>query len=104
MQDNKPGEEIWLCNGCLDFPFTNIQNKKLFLLYENENNLTTNTDLTQFSTTCSICLRKLGKPIKGIPFNCCKSLLVHSRCSKLKLSEIRNLSKTKKYIWECHYC
>ena len=28
----------------------------------------------------------------------------HRRCGKLKSSEIRNLSKSKKYIWECHYC
>ena len=93
MQKNKPGEEICFCDGCLDFPFTNIDNKKLLLLYENENNLTTNIDLTKFSTTCSICL----------PCNCCNSL-VHRRCSKLKSSEIRDLSKTKKYMWECHYC
>ena len=59
MQENKPGEEICLCNGCPDFPFTNFDNKKLLLLYENENNLTTNIDLTKFSTTCSICLHKL---------------------------------------------
>ena len=49
------------------------------------------------------CLHKLGKPLKGIPCNCCNSL-IHRRCSKLKSSEIRDLSKTKKYIWECHYC
>ena len=103
IQRNKPGEKIWLCNECLDFPFTDIDNKKLLLLYENENNITTNIDLTKFSTTCSICLRKLGKPSKGIPCNCCTSL-AHRRCSKLKSSEIRDLSKTKKYIWECHYC
>ena len=90
MQENKPGEEIWLCSGCLD-----IDNKKLLLLHENENNLTTNIDLTKFSTTCRICLRKLQKPLKGIPCNCCNSL-VHRRCSKLKSSEIRDLSKTKK--------
>ena len=53
MQESKPGEEIWVCNICLDFPFTNIDNKKLLLLYENENNPTTNIDLTKFSTTCS---------------------------------------------------
>ena len=41
--------------------------------------------------------------LKGIPCNCCKSL-VHRRCSKLKPSEIRDLSKTKNYIWECLYC
>ena len=103
MQENTPGEEIWLCNGCLDFPFTNIDNKKLPLLYENENNLTTNIDLTKFSTTCSTCLCKLGKPFKGKPCNCCNSL-DHRRCSKLKSPEIRDLSKTKKYMWECHYC
>ena len=104
MQKNKPGEEIWLCIRCLDFPFSNIDNKKLLLLHENENNLTTNIDLiTKFSITCSICLHKLGKPLKGIPCNCCKSL-VHRRCSKLKPSEIRDLSKTKNYIWECLYC
>ena len=97
MEENKPGEEIWLCNGCLDFPFTNIDNKNLLLLHENENNLTTNIDLTKFSITCSIYLHKLGKPLKGIPSNCCKSL-VHRRCTKLKSSEIRDLSKTKKYI------
>ena len=87
----------------LDFPFTNIDNKNLLLLHENENNLTTNNDLTKFSVTCSIYLRKLGKSLKGIPCNCCKSF-VHRRCSKLKLSEIGHLSKTKKYLWECHYC
>ena len=59
MQENKPGEKIWLCNECLDFRFTDVDNKKLLLLYENENNLTSNIDLTKFSTTCSICLRKL---------------------------------------------
>ena len=64
MQENKPGEEIWLCIGCLDFPFSNIDNKKLLLLHENENNLTTNIDLTKFSITCSICLCKLGKSFK----------------------------------------
>ena len=95
--------KIWLCNVCLDFPFTNIDNKKLLLLHENENNPPTNIDLTKFNTSCSICLRKLGKPLKGIPFNCCNSL-IHRRCSKLKSSEIRDLSKTEKYIWECHYC
>ena len=103
MLENKPGEEIWLCNGCLDFPFKNIDNKNLLLLHENENNLSTNRDLTKFSITCSICLRKLEKPLKGITCNCCKSF-VHIRCSKLKSSEIRDLSKTKQYIWECHYC
>ena len=103
MQKNKPGEEIWLCIRCLDFPFSNIDNKKLLLLHENENNLTANIDLTKFSISCSICLRKLGKPLKGIPCNCCKSL-VHRRCSKLKASEISDLSKTKNYIWECLYC
>ena len=102
MQENKLNEEIWLCSGCLDFSFTNKDNKKL-LLFENENNLTTNIDLTKFSTTCSICLRKLGKPLKGLPCNCCNSL-VHRRCTNLKSSEIRHLSKTKKYIWGCHYC
>ena len=94
MQENKPCQEIWLCIGSLDFPFTNIDNKNLLLLHENENNLTTNNDLTKFSVTCSIYLRKLGKSLKGIPCNCCKSF-VHRRCSKLKLSEIRHLSKTK---------
>ena len=103
MQENKPGEEICLCIGCLDFPFSNIDNKKLLLLHENENNLTTDTDLTKFSITCSICLRKLGKSLKDISCNCCK-FLVHRRCSKLNLSEIRDLSKAKKYIWECLYC
>ena len=49
MQENKPGEEIWLCIGRLDFPFSNIDNKKLLLLHENENNLTTNGYLTKFS-------------------------------------------------------
>ena len=95
MQENKPGEKICLYNGCPDFPFTNFDNKKLLILYENENNLTTNIDLTKFSTTCCICLHKLGKPLKGMPCNCCNSL-VHRRCSKLKSSEIRDLSKTKK--------
>ena len=52
-------------------------------------------DVTKFGATCSICLRKLGKPLKGILCNCCNSL-VHRRCSKLKSFEIRNLSKTKK--------
>ena len=33
MQENKPGENICLCNECLDFPFTDIDNKKLLLLY-----------------------------------------------------------------------
>ena len=89
--------------GVLTFPFTSIDNKKFFLLCENENNLTTNIDHTKFSTTCSICLCKLGKHLKDIPCNCCNSL-VHRRCSKLKSSEIRNLSKTKKYkyILEFH--
>ena len=63
MQGNKPGEEIWLCIGCLDFPFSSIDNKKLLLLHENENNVTTNIGLTKFSIICSICLRKLGKPL-----------------------------------------
>ena len=103
MQENKPGKEVWLCNECLDFLFTKIDNKKLFLLYENEKNLTSNIDLTKFITTCRICLRKLGKPLEGITCNCCKSL-VHRGYSKLKSSEIRDLSKTKKYIWEFHYC
>ena len=49
MQENKPGEEIWLFIRRLDFPFTNIDNKKLLLLHENENNLTTNGYLTKFS-------------------------------------------------------
>ena len=103
MLENKPGEEIWLCVGCLDFPFSNTDNKKLLLLHENENNLISNIDLTKFRITCSICLCKLGKPSKGIPCNCCKSL-VHRRCSKLEPSEIRDLSKNKNYIWECRYC
>ena len=47
MQVNKPGEEIWFFIGCLDFPFSNIDNKKLLLLQENENNLTTYIDLTK---------------------------------------------------------
>ena len=81
MQENKPGEEIWLCIGCLDFPFSNIDNKKLLLLHENENNLTTNIDLTKFSITCSICLRKLGKPLKGIPCNRCKPLFTEDAVS-----------------------
>ena len=103
MQENKPDDESWLCTGCLDFPFSNVDNKTLLLLHKNENNLTTNIDLTKFSITCSICLRKLGKPLKCILCDCCKSLL-HRRCSKLKPSEIRDLIKTKTYIWECHYC
>ena len=87
----------------LTFPSQTLIITLLLLLQENENNLTTNIELTKFSITCSICLRKLGKPLKGIPCNCCKSL-VHRRCSKLKPSEIRDLSKTKNYIWECLYC
>ena len=81
MQENKPGEEIWLCIGCLDFPFSNIDNKKLLLLHENENNLTANIDLTKFSISCSICLRKLGKPLKGIPCNRCKPLFTEDAVS-----------------------
>lgn len=47
-------KNIKLCNnGCLGYLFTNIDNKKLLLLHENENNL------TKFSTKCSICLCKL---------------------------------------------
>ena len=95
MQKNKPGEEIWLCNGCLDFPLTKTDNKKLLLLYKNENNFTTNIDVAKFGTIFSICLHKLEKPLKGIPCNCCDSL-VHRRCIKLKSSEMRDLSKTKK--------
>ena len=64
MQENKPGKKIWLCNGCLDFPFTNIDNKKILLLYENENSITNNINLTKFGNTCSICLCKQGKPLK----------------------------------------
>ena len=71
IQEKKPGGEIWLCIGYLDFPFSNINNKKLLLLLENENNLTTNKDLSKFSIICSICLSKLGKPLKDIPCNCC---------------------------------
>ena len=103
IQGKKPGEEIWLCIGCLDFHFSNINNKKLLLLHENENNLAANIDLSKFSITCSIYLSKLGKPLKDIPCNCCKSL-GHRRCSKLKPSEVWDLSKTKNYIWECLYC
>ena len=99
MQENKPGEEIWLCMDVLTFP-----SQTLIMKYENEHNLTTNIDLTKFSSTCTICLRKLGKPLlKSIPCNCCNSL-VHRSCSKLKSSGIWDLSKTKKYTWECHFC
>ena len=38
---------------------------------------------------------KLGKFLKGVPCNCCNSL-VHRRCSKLRSSEIQDLRKTKK--------
>ena len=102
MQQNKACEEIWLCNECLNFPFLNID-KKLLLSYENENNITINIGLPKFSTTCSICLCKLGKPLKSIACNCCKSL-IQRRCGQLKSPEIRDLCKTKKYIRECHYC
>ena len=40
----------------LSFP-SNIDNKKLLHLYENENNLTTNIHLTKFCTIFSIYLR-----------------------------------------------
>ena len=93
IQGKKAGEEIWFCIGCLDFPFSNINNKKLLLLHENENNLTTNIDLSKFSITCSIYLSKLGKPLKDIPCNCCKSF-IHRRCSKLNPSGFLGLSKT----------
>ena len=48
MQENKPCEEIWVCNEHLH--------------------------VTKFSSTCSICLRELGKLVNGIPYNCCNFL------------------------------
>ena len=58
----------------LTFPSQTLIIKSYYFLQENENNLTTNIELTKFSITCSICLRKLGKPLKGIPCNRCKPL------------------------------
>ena len=104
MQENKPCQEIWLCIGSLTFP-SQILIIKIYSFYMKMKTtlLLTMTLLNLVFIYCSIYLRKLGKSLKGIPCNCCKSF-VHRRCSKLKLSEIGHLSKTKKYLWECHYC
>ena len=54
---------------------------------------------------CSVCCHKLNRPLKGIPCTTCKSL-VHRKYSRLKISEITEVLKTKEKIenWECPSC
>ena len=62
-------------------------------------------DINRFEKTCSVCCHELNRPLKGIPCTTCKSL-VHRKCSRLKISEITEVLKTKEKIenWECPSC
>ena len=101
---HKVGEEIWFCSNCLNFPFRYIINEGMISLFEENNRVMSHTNFENFNPFCSICQLKLAKLLKGIPCCCC-SCFIHRKCSKLKLSEIRNFYKNKlNTTWDCYSC
>ena len=61
--------------------------------------------INRFEKTCSVCCHELKRPLKGIPCNTRKSF-VYRKCSRLKISEITEVLKTKEKTenWEFPSC
>ena len=103
--------EHWICANCFTFPFHGINDD---ILLENMDNAFDNLDThvknvlnqsVQFSTKCSVCLRKTinkRKRKKIIPCQSCHSL-IHRTCSNIPLSDLLNANIDLK-LWECKTC
>ena len=94
-------KEVWLCNPCLNFPLSSLTDEKLHLLFVSKSELSSSSDRNRYKTSSSVCSRKLGKPLKGIPCNTCNSL-VYRRCTGSNTSKISQISENKS--WKCLCC
>ena len=83
MQQKSIGEKGWFCSNCLDHPFRDVTNESLISLFEENKRVMSHIYLKKFNPVCSICMRKLVKPLRSIPWYCC-CYLVHGKYSKLK--------------------
>ena len=106
-KNNKCGS--WFCSSCLSFPFHNLTNVELIANSSFECKAEIEFDAiiksNEFSSKCSICLRKIkeNKKHKSMPCTTCKSL-VHRKCTGISLYELNNSKRSDFLYWECANC
>ena len=106
LQEN----DIWYCKECITniFPFSTLDNKKLLKEFDKstekiKQNIILIQESQNICKTCTVCIRTVSKPNKGIFCDSCQSL-IHRRCSGMGTPDTINLLSTKNYKWECPSC
>lgn len=105
-------ETPWYCKGCLEeiFPFAKLDRLNIIKLMDTPPNINKRERQLQhivlnknYSKNCSICVRKLTNPKKGIPCDTCKTL-IHRKCSGIPKLNTTLLDENILKNWECQNC
>ena len=72
LREKISNTEIWLCNSCLSFPFSNTINENSSSFCDFNNHFSSNDII---KTAFPICFRKSAEPSKGFPSDFCMFLI-----------------------------
>ena len=93
----------WICVNCKPtvFPFAKIDNKKVLELSDHklEKFSRDNLSVSNLSSVCRICEKRLTKNNKGIPCSSCKSR-IHVKCANTRVKDFH----IHRGNWECQNC